>query len=224
MNDQSPADAACEPTVEPKLLPVLSTNLLRVSQDAHASLALLDGNPILSTDARCTMSGVIMCNVVAVNTVQVMITLENLSDPRQPGYLTAFMFRIPRERGDVRISLVYSSRPGMSLITAGASGAPFLGRWHGGAGTGGEWQAGGTPTAGITPGATGEWVFLVSGPKVCDLTAEELMSGGMIPDPFAFIVRFRGIGNGHSDKVPVLMPTSQIARMAAMEEEVESRR
>jgi hypothetical protein len=37
-------------------------------------------------------------------------------------------------------------------------------------------------------------------------------------------VRFRGIGSGHSDKVPVLMPPSQIARMAAVEEEVESRR
>jgi hypothetical protein len=224
MNDQTATDAACEPTVEPKLLPVLSTNLLRVSQDAHASLALLDGNPILSTEARCTMSGVIMCNAVAVNTMQVMITLENLSDPRQPGYLTAFMFRLPRELGQLQVSLVYSSRPGMSEIRAGASGAPFLGQWHGGAGTGGEWQAGGTPTAGIAPGATGEWVFLVSGPRATELTAEEVMSGGRIPDPFAFIVRFRGIGSGHSDKVPVLMPPSQIARMAAVEQEVESRR
>jgi hypothetical protein len=224
MNDQSATDASSVPAVEPKILPALNTNLLRVSQDAHASLALLDGNPTLSTEARCTMSGVVMCSQVAVNTVQLLITLENLSDPRQPGYLTAFMFRVPRERGDVRVSLVHSSRPGMSAIMGGASGAPFLGRWHGGAGTGGEWQAGGTPMAGIAPGATGEWVFLVSGPKVNELTAEEVISGGRIPDPFAFIVRFRGIGSGHSDKVPVLMPPSQIARMAAMEEEVESRR
>ena len=78
--------------------------------------------------------------------------------------------------------------------------------------------------AGVAPGDTGAWAFLVSGTGAAALTAERLMSGGSMPDPYAFVVRFRGIGAGHSDKVPALMPDHQMLRMAALIDAVEQRR
>lgn len=112
----------------------------------------------------------------------------------------------------------------MERIPPGTKGAPFLGVWQAGVGTDGEWQGGGTPTAGVAPGDTGAWAFLVSGTGAAALTAERLMSGGSMPDPYAFVVRFRGIGAGHSDKVPALMPDHQMLRMAALIDAVEQRR
>ena len=47
------------------------------------------------------------------------------------------------------------------------------------------------------------------------------MSGGAMPDPFAFVVRFRGLSSDDSDKVPALMPRAQVERLAAIEEAVE---
>lgn len=191
---------------------------------SDTSIAVLAPNTDLSTERLCSFSGMISCTHVAINAVQMLVSLTNTSDVERGGYLTGFMFRLPRELGGFVVTLLRSSHPGMSRIMPGTGAAPFAGSWQGGVGTGGEWQEGGTPTAGVAPGDTGAWAFLVSGTGAAALTAERLMSGGSMPDPYAFVVRFRGIGAGHSDKVPALMPDHQMLRMAALIDAVEQRR
>ncbi len=191
---------------------------------SDTSIAVVESNSDLSTERLCSFSGMISCTHVAINAVQMLVSLTNTSDVQRGGYLTGFMFRMPRELGGFSVALLRSSQPGMARIPPGTKGAPFLGVWQAGVGTGGEWQGGGTPTAGVAPGDTGAWAFLVSGTGAAALTAERLMSDGSMPDPYAFVVRFRGIGAGHSDKVPALMPDHQRLRMAALAEAVEQRR
>lgn len=188
---------------------------------SDTSIAALDSNSELSTDGRCAFTGLISCSHVALQAVQVIVSLTNTSDPEGNGFLTAFMFRMPRELGGFTVSLLRSSQPGMSRIPPGTDGAPFLGTWQGGVGTGGEWQSGGTPMAGLAPGDTGAWAFLVSGVGSAGLTAKRLMSGGAMADPYAFVVRFRALGAGDSDKVPARMPDDQLMRMTALGEELE---
>lgn len=215
-----------EPIVTPAFEPVSIVDLgpAPTGRVSNETIAVLDPNVELSTERLCSFSGMISCCHVAVRSVQVRISLTNTSHADQGGYLTAFMFRVPREFGSVQVALLRSSHPGMSRIASGTVASPFPGHWQGGAGTGGEWQGGGTPLAGLAPGETGAWAFLVTGNGTAALSAERFMSGGRMPDPYAFVVRFRGMGGGRSDKVPALMPDGQVHRMAELSEAVERMR
>lgn len=187
----------------------------------ETSIAVLESNAELSTEHLRSFTGMISCTHVALDAVQVLISLTNTSEPDDRSFLTAFMFRMPRELGGFTVTLLRSSVPGMSRIVPGTSASPFLGAWQGGVGTGGAWQGGGTPIAGVGPGETGAWAFLISGSGTAALTAERIMSGGAMPDPFAFVVSFRGLRPGDADQVPALMPQAQLLRLAAIEEAVE---
>lgn len=226
MNDDQTLESLLQPHTVVDLGVPRSSALERTSgaMGSDTSIAVLESNPDLSTEHLCSFTGMISCTHIALDAVQVLISLTNTSDPDGRGFLTAFMFRMPRELGGFTVTLLRSSLPGMSRIVPGASASPFLGSWQGGVGTGGEWQGGGTPMAGVAPGETGAWAFLVSGTGAAALTAERLMSGGAMPDPFAFVVRFRGLGAGDSDKVPALMPLAQVVRRDAIEEAVERMR
>jgi len=90
----------------------------------------------------------------------------------------------------------------MTNIPAGASGSPFTGSWIGGAGTGGSWLAGGAPGGGIGIGQTGMFSFTITGANASMLSSDAFVSGSLVSDPYAFIVRFRGMDDGGSDKVP----------------------
>lgn len=223
MNDDNTLETVLQPSAVVDLGVARSTSRDRSSGalGSDTSIAVLESNSELSTGRLCSFTGMISCTHIALDAVQVLISLTNTSEPEGRGFLTAFMFRMPRELGGFAVTLLRSSAVGMSRILPGASALPFLGAWQGGVGTGGEWQGGGTPMAGIGPGETGAWAFLISGSGTAALTAERIMSGGAMPDPFAFVVRFRGLGAGDSDKVPALMPSAQVLRMAAIEEAVE---
>jgi hypothetical protein len=223
MNDDPTLESALQPAAVVDLATTRSTSRDRADggMGSDTSIAVVKSNSDLSTERLCSFAGMISCTHLAIDAVQVLISLTNTTDPAGRGFLTAFMFRMPRELGGFTVTLLRSSQPGMSRIVPGASGAPFVGSWQGGVGTGGEWQGGGTPMAGVAPGDTGAWAFLVSGTGAAALTAERLMSGGAMPDPFAFVVRFRGVGSGDSDKAPALMPRAQVERLAAIEEAVE---
>ena len=189
---------------------------------SETSIAALDSNSALSTEGRCAFTGLISCSHVALQAVHVVVSLTNTSDPEGNGYLTAFMFRMPRELGGFSVALLRSSQPGMARIPPGTEGAPFLGVWQAGVGTGGEWEAGGNPMSGLAPGDTGVWAFLVTGSSSAALNAKRLMSGGAMPDPYAFVVRFRFAGAGDSDKVPAQMPDDQVLHMTSLGERLTS--
>jgi MYXO-CTERM domain-containing protein len=130
------------------------------------------------------------------------VTLTNTTSAMLGGYLTAFMFRTSPDMGSFTCVLTASDYAGMTDIPAGASGSPFPGVWMGGAGTGGSWLAGGSPSGGIAVGQTGHFSFTLAGANASMLTSDSFVSGDTISDPYAFVVRFRGMREDGSDKVP----------------------
>lgn len=136
------------------------------------------------------------------NSGQLDVTLTNTTAPSIGGYLTAFMFRTSEQFGAFTSMLLSSDYAGMTNVPAGTSGSPFPGGWIGGAGTGGSWLSGGVPSAGVGVGATGHWSFSIDGDNANLLSSDSFVSGNHVSDPYAFVVRFRGMANDGSDKVP----------------------
>lgn len=128
------------------------------------------------------------------------------------GYLTAFMFRTPESFGGFTSSLVSSTYAGMTDIPTGSGSSPFPGSWLGGAGLGATWLGGGSPNGGVAVGSTGQWVFSITGVMASALDAVDFVDG----DAYAFIVRFSGLTDGGSDKVPAGTPAPGAFVLVAM--------
>jgi hypothetical protein len=138
---------------------------------------------------------------LGANVGTLTVSLTNTTDASIGGYLTAFMFRAPGEYGSLASVLTSSTYAGMTDIPAGSNGSPFPGSWIGGAGIGGTWLGGGSPNPGVAVGDTGQWVFSITGAMASSLSAAAFVHGGLTDDPYAFIVRFRGLADDCSDKV-----------------------
>ena len=169
---------------------------------AQAAIVPITSNSSLSTENLGTFIGTLNYTFLGGTNGKLDVTLTNTTPSATGGYITAFMFRPPPELGAFTSVLTASDIASMSNIPAGASGAPFPGTWLGGAGTGGSWLAGGSPTGAVPVGATGHWSFTITGANASALTSDSFVSGGSVTDSYAFIVRFRGMDDGGSDKVP----------------------
>ncbi|MFM1830161.1 MAG: hypothetical protein RLZZ558_501 [Planctomycetota bacterium] len=169
---------------------------------AHASALPIYSVGALSTEGLGAFTGSVEYTYLGSNTGQLAVSLTNTTDPTIGGFITAFMFRTPESMGTISSSMLSSSYPALTNIPAGASGVPFPGSWIGGAGTGGTWLAGGSPNGGVGVGQTGNWLFQITGAMTSMLTSSMFVGGNSNTDPYAFIVRFRGLENGGSDKVP----------------------
>lgn len=169
---------------------------------SHASSLPIFSNGALSTEGLGSFVGSVEYTYLGSNTGQLAVSLTNTTDPMIGGYITAFMFRTPESMGTISSSMLSSSYPALTNIPAGASGSPFPGSWIGGAGTGGSWLSGGSPNGGVGVGQTGSWLFQISGAMASMLTSSIFVGGNSNTDPYAFIVRFRGMENDGSDKVP----------------------
>jgi MYXO-CTERM domain-containing protein len=168
----------------------------------HASAMPIYSVGALSTEGLGAVTGSVEYTYLGSNTGQLAVSLTNTTDPAIGGYITAFMFRTPESMGTISSSMLSSSHPALTNIPAGASGVPFPGSWIGGAGTGGTWLAGGSPNGGVGVGQTGNWLFQITGAMASMLTNSMFVGGNSNTDPYAFIVRFRGMENDGSDKVP----------------------
>lgn len=169
---------------------------------AGAAVVPITGNSSLSTDGLGGFIGTLNYTYLGGTSGQLDVTLTNTTAASTGGYLTAFMFRPSQQFGLFTSALISSDHPGMTDIPAGASGAPFPGSWIGGAGTGGSWLSGGTPSDGVAVGATGNWSFAISGANANLLSSDAFVSGNLVADSYAFVVRFRGMTDDGSDKVP----------------------
>jgi hypothetical protein len=169
---------------------------------AQAAIVPITSNSSLSTENLGTFIGTLNYTFLGGTTGNLDVSLTNTTPSATGGYITAFMFRPPPELGAFTSVLTASDIASMSNIPAGASGAPFPGNWLGGAGTGGSWLAGGSPTGAVAIGQTGNWSFTITGANASQLTSDSFVSGDKVSDPYAFIVRFRGMNNDGSDKVP----------------------
>jgi hypothetical protein len=169
---------------------------------AGAAIVPITSNSSLSTEGLGAFVGTLDYNFLGGTTGQLDVTLTNTTAAATGGYITAFMFRPPDELGAFGCSLISSSYAAMTNIPAGASGSPFPGPWIGGAGLGGSWLAGGAPGGGIAIGQTGSFSFTITGANASMLTSDSFVSGDLVSDPYAFVVRLRGMEQGGSDKVP----------------------
>jgi hypothetical protein len=169
---------------------------------AGAAIVPITSNSSLSTEGLGAFTGTLDYSFLGGTTGKLDVTLTNTTAAATGGYITAFMFRPPEELGAFGCTLTASDFAAMTNIPAGASGSPFPGSWIGGAGTGGSWLAGGAPGGGIGVGQTGTFSFTITGANASLLTSDSFVSGDLVSDPYAFIVRFRGMNDGGSDKVP----------------------
>lgn len=169
---------------------------------AHAAIVPITSNSSLSTENLGTFIGTLNYTFLGGTSGNLDVSLTNTTPSATGGFITAFMFRPPPELGAFTSVLTASDYAAMTNIPAGASGAPFPGTWLGGAGTGGSWLSGGSPNGGVPIGATGHWSFTITGANASQLSSDSFVSGDKVSDPYAFIVRFRGMNDDGSDKVP----------------------
>ena len=184
---------------------------------ASASVVPITSNTSLSTEGLGAFIGTLHYTYLGSNTGKLDVSLTNTTNPTIGGYLTAFMYRTSPDLGTFACSLTASDFAALTNVASGASGAPFPGTWMGGAGTGGSWLAGGSPVGGIAVGQTGHFSFSIAGANASMLTSDSFVSGDVISDPYAFIVRFRGMSNDRSDKVPANeLPTPGVAALLGL--------
>jgi hypothetical protein len=169
---------------------------------AGAAVVPITSNSSLSTEGLGAFTGTLNYTYLGGTSGQLDVTLTNTTAASVGGYITAFMFRTSEQYGAFTSSLLSSDYGAMTNIPAGESGSPFPGSWIGGAGTGGSWLSGGAPSGGVAVGATGHWSFSIDGANANLLSSDAFVSGNLISDAYAFVVRFRGMANEGSDKVP----------------------
>lgn len=134
-----------------------------------------------------------------------MLSLTNTT-PVYGGYITAVAFNNP---GDsiTSVTSFSSGDPDFQLLgepdfDGGVSASPY-GDFDLGASLGNGWLGAGSPVAGIAVGETATFTFNFAG-NLAGVTTNsfiaELSTGTQTPE--ALIVRFRGMMDGQSDKVP----------------------
>jgi len=135
-----------------------------------------------------SFSGEILFN--ALNTAaELSISLTNTTAPAIGGYITGYAFDIG---SGFSLTLASFSTPSFSTLLADASTSPFGTRDYAVVtnSQNPSWTGGGSPSRGLGVGQTGTWTFDVS-------------PNGSDPITSDFVLRFRGLANGGSDKVPV---------------------
>lgn len=186
-----------------------------------ADVAPIGDDSTLSTEGLGHFSGSLVYTYLGGTSGRLDVTLTNTTAASVGGYITAFMFRTPIAAGAMSASLSAWDNGVDTGIPAGASGSPFPGSWIGGVGVGATWLSGGSPNDGIGVGTTGNWSFSISGASASTLTATSFVTSSTNSDPYAFIVRFRGMegpdGGEGSDKVPAIhLPSPGTAALISL--------
>jgi hypothetical protein len=162
---------------------------------AGASMVQFSSGP-LSTNGIGSFVGSMTWSYLGSGSGLLEISLTNTTDASVGGYITGFMFNVAPSSLAVQLT---SAPNGLWQGLQGASANPF-GVFDFGASLGGGFEGGPQPSHGIATGATGVLKFAVSGsaPALQGLSAMSFFDavGG-----HAAIARFRGFGNGSSDKV-----------------------
>lgn len=180
---------------------------------ASADIVSIQGLVGSSTEQTgATYSGTLEYNFISGSTGELKVSLTNDTPGSVGGFLTGFLFRADAVTGS---SLSSSTESGMTFTGAG-SGAPF-GTFDGGAAVGGSFLGGGNPSNGLGLGESGTFVFNVTSATASTISAGDFL--GSLNQP-GFVVRFRGLEGGGSDKVPgggfeVVVPLPGAGALAA---------
>lgn len=174
---------------------------------ANADIIGIGGSIGDSTEQTgATFSGTIDYTHLGGSSGSVVITLDNDTPPAVGGYITGFVFNI--DSMDAGASAVLSSATNPNFLDTGNEPAPPFGDFLAGAALGADWTGGGSPNGGIAVGDSAMFTFDVTASDAGSLSALSFING---PNDFDFVVRFRGLNNGGSDKVPVPAPSGAAA-------------
>jgi hypothetical protein len=175
-----------------------------VASVASADIINIAGSVGDSTEGTgATFSGTVDYTFNGGSSGTVIISLTNDTPPIVGGFLTGFVFNI--DSGDAGASAVLTAASNANFLDTGNESAPPFGSFLAGAALGGNWTGGGSPNGGMAVGDSDSYTFAVTASDAGSLSAIDFING---PNEFDFVVRFRGLENGGSDKVPVPAPAS----------------
>ncbi len=192
---------------------VISSVLLLLAAFPQPSYALMIfGDTAGSTEGLGNFTGELTYSSSGGGNAQLVVKLTNTTDPAEGGFITAFAFNNPIELifGVPLVSSSISLGSGtfdfdtVLFNNNGVSASPF-GDFDIGLTTSGNWLGGGNPNNGIGVGATGTFVFNLTGTDLDTLTVGDF-TNALSSNPGGggaqfFAVHFRGLTSS-SDKVP----------------------
>ncbi len=137
------------------------------------------------------------------------VSLTNTTPATKGGYITGFVMNNPGAISSISAFTAPNSNwQQLGLSNNGESANPF-GDFDFGAALGGNFEGGGSPTAGIAVGSTGNFAFTFSGSNLNSLTTLSFVQALSTDPPGSygpefFVARFRGMNEPEptSDKVP----------------------
>lgn len=139
-----------------------------------------------------------------------VVSLTNDTPDDVGGFLTGFLFNIASADDSASATLSATTDPDF-LNTGAQDGNPF-GSFDAGAALGANWQGGGNPSDGLGLAMSGMFTFDVVASDADILTASSFLGF----DGDEFVVRFRGLNDGGSDKVPVPAPATGALLLGAL--------
>ena len=173
-------------------------SMLAVAGSAQADMIGITGNVAASAEQTgANYAGTLTYTHLGGSSGSLVINLMNTTPGGVGGFLTGIAFRFPITGNASGANLTTGPSNAWNDIPGG-SASPF-GNFIGVTSTGGNWEGGGPPSAGIGIGLSGSWTFSIASDNAAALTAGSFITGGNAP---SFVVRFRGLNDGGSDKVP----------------------
>lgn len=179
---------------------------------SHGAIMISSNASAGEGNTAATFTGSLDYTPLTSTTGQLTVILTNTSDTALNARLTAFVFNAGSAVSPASLLL---SAVGASMSNiSGGSAQPFGSSFVGGAGTGGQFEGGGPASNGIAPGNTGTFTFRITSTSAPSLTAADFLSGPYAQD---FVVRFRGLSDGSSSKIPAtLVPAPGVGALALM--------
>jgi len=165
---------------------------------AQAGLLVI-GDPLNSTEnTGCDFTAQLDYLYNGGNSGTLSVLLTNTTSGSIGGFITAFVFNIASSDPG-RAGVLFSTTDPDFEDAGGESANPFGSPFDAGASTSGGFEGGGPPSRGIGVGSSATFVFDITASDAGSLDETSFING---PYAFDFIVRFRGLVDGGSDKVP----------------------
>ncbi len=224
MNEMFGAERIKMSTLRPHILSRSATQILGIclflglvawSPAARADFVLTSDLTNPNTEPyNTTFTADVSLRALANGNSRLTIDLINTTTSSSPGgYITGFAFSTPGQASYISGSYT-TTNSNFSLLSGSVSTQPYPSQDLGGA-LGGSWVGGGSPTGGISWSASGTnqaiFTYDFSGQSLTENQFKDAMLGTS-SDP-GFLVRFRGLSGGGSNKVPAVIvpePTSAV--------------
>jgi len=126
------------------------------------------------------------------------LTIANDTPEDVGGFLTGVVFNVNSNDDEAAAQLVLASDP--DFLDTDEEAAPPFGTFDAGVALGANWSGGANPALGLGVGAEGVFEFKVTASDASSLMAIDFLGGSL--DEIGMVVRFRGLNDGGSDKVP----------------------